>query len=232
MKAILLAAGLGTRLKPLTDTVPKCLVPIAGKPLLQIWLEKLSVAGIGPCLVNTHYLPEMVRSFAETNQSAKKVKLVHEEVLLGTAGTLRKNLDFFCGEDGMLIHADNYCEADLREFVHAHKKRPKNCLMTMMAFRTNTPESCGILEVDSSGIVIGFHEKVENPPGNLANGAIYIIGTELLGRLASNWHNESDFSNGIIPDLVGSIYVYETNQVFADIGSMKSYIEIKAMFSR
>jgi mannose-1-phosphate guanylyltransferase len=123
MRAILLAAGFGTRL-PLTNTMPKCLVPIHGQPLLGIWLERLTQAGIGPFLVNTHYLADQVEQFIAASPYRDQVTLVHESTLLGTAGTLMANLDFFQGEDGLLIHADNYCLADFREFMEAHRQRP------------------------------------------------------------------------------------------------------------
>ena len=180
MRALLLAAGLGTRLRPMTDTTPKCLVPVGDKPLLQIWLERLSEAGIGPFLINTHYLAEQVHEFIQSSPYRNQVTLVHEPKLLGTAGTLIRNLDFFQGEDALIIHADNYCLADFRAFKQAHEKRPAPCLMTMMTFQTDDPQSCGIVEVDDIGVVTGFHEKVKNPPGNLANGAIYILSKSML----------------------------------------------------
>ena len=124
MRALLLAAGLGTRLRPLTDTMPKCLVPIHGKPLLGIWLERLSNAGVGPFLVNTHYLSDQVRNFLANNVCVDQISVVEEAELLGTAGTLRANLTFFAGEDGMLIHADNYCLANFDDFLRAHQNRP------------------------------------------------------------------------------------------------------------
>ena len=93
MRALLLAAGLGTRLRPITDTIPKCLVPINGAPLLQIWLERLTEAGIGPFLINTHYLEEQVKTFLEESAFLERAKLIHENYLLGTAGTLIENLD-------------------------------------------------------------------------------------------------------------------------------------------
>ena len=129
MRALLLAAGLGTRLRPLTETLPKCLVPIKGHALLGIWLERLQRAGIGPFLINTHYLSGLVESFVEGSPHRDMVNLVHEPELKGTAGTLLQNLDFFGGEDAMLIHADNYCLADLSAFVRAHRNRPADCLM-------------------------------------------------------------------------------------------------------
>lgn len=223
MKAILLAAGFGTRLRPLTNSIPKCLVPIKNKPLLQRWLEQLNEAGIGPFLVNTHYLPEQVEAFIEYSHFRDQVTLVHESELLGTAGTLMANLDFFQGEDGMLIHADNYCQADFKAFVQSHLERPKECLMTMMTFQASNPSSCGIVELDERGVVIDFHEKVASPPGKLANGAVYILSNELLKRMSENLIGVNDFSTEVLKHLVGKIYTYETSDVFLDIGTPETY---------
>lgn len=223
MRAILLAAGLGTRLRPLTNTIPKCLVPIKGEPLLGIWLERLAQAGMGPFLVNTHYLAEQVEAFIAASPHRKQVRLVHESNLRGTAGTLITNLDFFQGEDGMLIHADNFCLADIRAFVQAHRQRPPECMMTMMTFRTDTPSTCGIVELDERGVVIGFHEKVANPPGNLANGAVYILSSELLESMGTELRTVKDFSTEVLHRFVGRIYSYQTSEIFLDVGTPESY---------
>ena len=134
MKVLLLAAGLGTRLRPLTDFTPKCLVPIKGQALLGIWLDRLTAAGFGPFLINTHYLSEQVNEFIAASGHAAHVTLVSEPILRGTAGTLIDNLDFFEGQDGLVIHADNYCLADFHAFLKAHQTRPSHCEMTMMTF--------------------------------------------------------------------------------------------------
>ena len=223
MRAILLAAGCGTRLRPITNTIPKCLVPIKGKPLLEIWLDRLTLAGIGPFLVNTHYLADQVDGFIEVSRYKDQVTLVYEPELHGTAGTLIENLDFFKGQDGILIHADNYCLADFSAFVHAHEGRPAECVMTMMTFRTDTPSTCGIVELDERGVVIGFHEKVAKPPGNRANGAIYILSSELLERLEADLQSVKDFSTEVLNRFISRIYTYETKEVFLDIGTPESY---------
>lgn len=223
MKAILLAGGLGTRLRPLTNKVPKCLVPIYGKPLLQIWLERLSAAGISDFLVNTHHLSDQVDRFVCESSFRDRVALVHENELLGTAGTLIENYAFFQEEDGMLIHADNYCLADFGAFLKAHESRPSRCLMTMMTFRTDDPSSCGIVEVNDVGTVVGFHEKTDNPPGNLASGAIYILTAELLKQLISTQARLVDFSTQVLPRYVGQIFSYETTEVLIDVGTPQSY---------
>jgi mannose-1-phosphate guanylyltransferase len=223
MRALLLAAGLGTRLRPLTQTTPKCLVPIKEQALLGIWFERLSQAGIGPFLVNTSYLAPRVQAYVATSPYSRQVTLVHEDVLLGTAGTLVANLDFFQGQDGLLIHADNYCLADFGEFLRAHEQRPSGCVMTMMTFRSETPSSCGIVEVAANGVVVGFHEKVANPPGNLANGAVYLLSAELLRTMANELRSATDFSTEVLPKFVGRIFTYETREVFMDIGTPETY---------
>ena len=223
MKAILLAAGFGTRLRPLTDTTPKCLVPIKGIPLLEIWLNRLSEAGVDSFLINTHYLHEQVKEFIKKSSYNDKVTLFYEPKLLGTAGTLNANIDFFKGEDGMLIHSDNYCLADLNAFIDAHRKRPSECLITMMVFHTDTPSSCGIVELDEKRIVTKMHEKISNPPGNLANGAVYILSKELLFLLRDKLNHVSDFSTEVLNHCMGRIYTYETSELFIDIGSPEAY---------
>jgi mannose-1-phosphate guanylyltransferase len=223
MKALLLAAGFGTRLSPLTNTVPKCLVKIKGKPLLSIWLERLVLANIGPFLINTHYLANQVDAYIEGSPYSELVTLMYERKLCGTAGTLISNLDFFEYKDCLLIHADNYCLADFNEFKQAHMSRPSRCLMTMMTFRTSDPSSCGIVELDDQGVIIGFHEKKQNPPGDLANGAVYILSSELLKILASDFSTATDFSTEIINRFIGYIYSYETKAIFIDIGTPENY---------
>jgi mannose-1-phosphate guanylyltransferase len=221
MKALLLAAGLGTRLRPLTDRIPKCLVPIRGKPLLDIWLENLYAAGIGPILVNTHYLAAVVEEHLLQSLHRSQVLTVYEPKLLGTAGTIRANAAFFAGDDGMVVHADNYCNFDFRKLLLAHETRPRNCAITMLTFRTATPQSCGIVELDSKGVITAFHEKVSNPPSDLANGAIYVFSREAIKWIQES--DVSDLSTEVIPRFIGQIYSYECDGILEDIGTPQAY---------
>jgi mannose-1-phosphate guanylyltransferase len=164
-----------------------------------------------------------VEQFIAASPYRDQVTLVHEPTLLGTAGTLMANLDFFQGEDGLLIHADNYCLADFREFMEAHSQRPPQCLMTVMAFRTPTPSSCGILELDDQGVVVGFHEKVANPPGDLASGAIYLLSDQFLEFAKSQLSKANDFSTEVLPQFLGQIYTHQTITTFIDVGTPENY---------
>jgi mannose-1-phosphate guanylyltransferase len=230
MKTLLLAAGLGTRLRPLTEHTPKCLVPIGGQPLLDIWLKRLDAAGCGPFLINTHYKAEQVDAFVEANALRDRITLFREPILLGTAATLIANLDFFDGEDALVLHADNYCLADFRAFIDAHRARPAGCLMTMMTFRSQTPSSCGIVTLDDRGVVTAFDEKPEHPKDNLANGAIYLLSAELLESFRRTPHVK-DFSTEILPALPGRIFTYETPEILLDIGTPQSYAQANATHS-
>jgi mannose-1-phosphate guanylyltransferase len=222
MKVILLAAGLGTRLRPITENTPKCLVQIKGKPLLEIWINNLNSVGLDKILVNTHYLSNKVENFI-LNNNFKNIYISNEKKLLGTAGTIFANLDFIDNQDLLLIHSDNYTLTDLNAFIDAHNKRPKSCLMTMMTFRTDDPSSCGIVETDKQNVLIGFHEKVKNPPTNLANCAVYLLSSEFIKIIVENYRFATDFSTEILPYFIGKIFTYEIKDFFIDIGNITSY---------
>jgi len=180
---------------------------------------------MGPFLVNTHHLAEKVTAYVRLSEYTDQVSLTHEPELLGTAGTLIANLGFFGGKDGLLIHADNYCHPDFSEFMRAHQQRPAECAMTMMTFRTDNPSSCGIVELDDRGVVVRFHEKVENPPGNIANGAVYILSGSFLQTLDAEFKEVTDFSIEILPLFVGKIFTYEAKNIYLDIGTPEAYLQ-------
>ena len=227
MKAILLAAGLGTRLLPLTKNIPKCMMPINGKPLLEIWIEKLVKANITEILINTHYLAGIVENYVSTSKYKNICKIVYEENLHGTAGTLFKNKDFINNEDCILIHADNFCQEELSNFINAHKNRPKKCLFSILCFRTSSPSECGIVLKNKSNVLLNFYEKQENPPGNLASGAIFLLSPEFLKEFENKFSNCYDFSKEIIPNFKKKIFIFETKEKFIDIGTIENYNKIK-----
>lgn len=222
MKALLLAGGYGTRLHPITQSLPKCLVPINGEPLLKIWIEKLVKVGVTKILINTHYLDEIVRKFVESSPHKQIIELVYEKELLGTAGTLIQNLDFFQNSDGFVIHADNYCEDDLTEFMNAHLKRPAGCDMTMMAFEVEDGSKFGTLVTDDENKVIEFYEKDKNSRYKIANAAIYLMSKSMFFKL-KNYKGAFDISLNIIPHFLGKIYMYKSKKRIVDIGTIESY---------
>ncbi|MDB5813320.1 MAG: mannose-phosphate guanylyltransferase [Rhodocyclales bacterium] len=222
MRALLLAAGFGTRLRPITDTIPKCLVPIHGKPLLAYWLDSLLTAGVERILVNTHYLPDAVYAFIQASPWRARVDLVHEEQLLGTGGTVLRNRDFFRDEAFMVAHADNLTRFDVAAFMSSHRKRPSGVDVTMMSFDTDMPWTCGIVEENDEGMVIGFYEKSSNPPGNRANAAVYIFEPAVIDFLASLGKDVIDLSLEVIPHYLGRMHCFHNADYHRDIGSPES----------
>ncbi len=222
-QAILLAAGFGTRLKPLTDKIPKCLIPINGVPLLDIWLQQLSRVGIERFFINTHYMAGSVVDFVQNHELAEKIVLFHEPNLLGTAGTVRAIVSKFNLQDETLLvaHADNLCLCSWQDFIAM--QQCEDHILTMMAFETDSPRSCGILEVDGNSMLRQFHEKVAEPPGNLANAAVYIFKPAVLQLLDSLDASENDLSINVLPKLIGKIKVWPTDGYLRDIGTPESY---------
>ena len=227
LKALLLCAGFGTRLRPLTLEEPKCLMKITGTPLLGLWLRKLEKCGFNEVLINTHYLSEKVNDYLKKMPKNNKIKIktTYEEKLLGTAATLMENKNFFKDSTGFLIHGDNLTNFKLSELLNAHKNRESNCLLTMLTFNSRNPSHCGIVETDENGILKDFHEKVKNPPSNRANAAVYTFDYELIEFLSSLSIQKVDFSKDIIPKLIGRIQAYHTNDFFIDIGTKESLEE-------
>jgi mannose-1-phosphate guanylyltransferase len=219
VKALLLAAGLGTRLCPLTDDWPKCLMPIGDRPLLEYWLETLYLTNVNGVLVNLHHHSEIVQDFLNRSRFEGWVSSVSEESLLGTAGTLRANKVYFKNSTTLLVHADNWCQCDFADFLNYHlKHRPKNCSITMMTFESPTPETCGIVETNAEGVVFAFHEKTKNPPGNRANGAVYLLEPEVL-RWINEHPDKSDFSTEVLPHFLGKIGTWNNDGIHRDIGA-------------
>ena len=223
IKALVLAAGVGSRLRPITLNTPKCLVKIDQKCLLQIWLEKLSFLGCKDVLINTHYLHDQVNEFLSQYQvKDMNISVVHEKKLLGTAGTLIENIDFFKNSLGLVLHADNMTDDNLQNIFHEHSKKHQNCILTMLTFKTTTPKTCGIVLTNQEGIVESFHEKEDHPPGNIANGAIYCFDEEFQEFIKKIFPKPFDISKDIVPLLIGKIQTCYTNKTFMDIGNPKS----------
>ena len=220
LRALILAAGHGSRLRPLTLKTPKCLVEVGGQPLLYNWLKKLEQINCERTLINTHHLPDKVDSFIKDySRGSMKVESIFEPDLLGTFGTLYANRSWFKDRIGMLIHGDNFTKTNLIEFLDAHNSRPKECLLTMMTFKTSTPKSCGIVETDKNDVMIDFHEKINYPPSNHANGAVYLFDNNFIDWIEGKQFNGNDFSLDVLPLLKNKVKIWRTNEYFIDIGT-------------
>ncbi len=221
-RALILAAGLGSRLRPITESIPKPLMPIFGRPLLEYWLEILWKNEVRDVVVNYHYMPDLMRSFLSRERFEGWVTGFYEPDLLGTAGTVREVLRRSSDRPLLLLHGDNLCSCDFNDFLTFHdQRRPKLASMSMMTFRTESPKECGIVELDDDGLVIAFHEKVAHPPSSLANAAIYVIDRPVQDWILNNCKG-TDFSADVVPNFLGHIATWENRGTLIDIGTIKN----------
>ena len=224
MKAFLLAAGLGTRLRPLTETTPKCLVPIKGKPLMEWWLALFAKHGVTEVLVNTHYLADAVRGFIgawNSGGASPVVKEFYEVTLLGSGGTVAANRDFVGDDEDFLIcYADNLTDVDLTAFQKFH--RTHDGILSMALFNTNRPRECGIAALDESGRIVEFVEKPARPKSNLANAGLYIARKRIFDYLPQD-RVPLDFGKDVLPQLIGKMYGWQTEGYLLDIGTIENY---------
>ncbi|MEE2662065.1 MAG: nucleotidyltransferase family protein [Pseudomonadota bacterium] len=219
--AIVLAAGQGSRLKPLTNDWPKCLMPIHGVPILEYWLSDLIASSVSPIIVNTHYHAQLVADYLSRPRFNSIVQQYYEANLLGTAGTIRALSNKLLKGPTLIIHGDNWCEFPLINLVNFHTHtRPTECPISMLTFDTDTPETCGILELDSKNIVQQIYEKKVGNFGTTANAAVYVIEPEVVHWIVENKSN--DFSTDVLPAFLGRIATIHNTGFHYDIGSAPS----------
>lgn len=220
MKAFILAAGGGTRLKPITDHTPKCLVPIQGVPLLSIWLQICRQAGINHVLINLHAHAKGIRQFLETSDHGVDIRIAEEESLLGSAGTLRANREFVAGEELFWVfYADVLNRADLRGMLKLHQQRQP--VATLGVYQVSDPRRCGIVSTRADGTIDGFVEKPEEPVGDLAFSGLMIGTSALLDVIPDAV--PADIGFHVLPKLTGHMVAFPIKDYLIDIGTMENY---------
>ena len=219
MKAFLLAAGVGSRLRPITNTIPKCMVVIDGQPLLDIWLDAFDRAGIDEVLVNLHHLPDVVRHHIAGRTGPPAVRTFFEPELQGSAGTLIANREWVDGEESFLVcYADNLTDFDLRSLVQAHREH--NAIATLTVFHSERPWAGGVVEIDA-GRVIGFVEKPAKPVSDLTNAGMYAFHPSVLDEI--DGMPPKDIGFDLLPRLVGRARAVLVDGYFRDIGTADAY---------
>ena len=219
MKAFLLAAGIGSRLRPITDTMPKCMVPIDGRPMLDIWLDALGNAGADEVLINLHYLPDVVCRHLDGRTGPPDVRTFFEQDLLGSAGTLKASRAWVEADDMFLAcYADNLTDFDLRSLVQAHQEL--GALATLTAFHSDHPSTGGVMELDESGTMTSFTEKPDNPVSDLVNAGMYAFHPAVLHEIGDP---PRDIGFDLLPRLVGRAKVVPVEGYFRDIGTVAAY---------
>ena len=225
MKAFLLAAGLGTRLAPLTDHIPKCLLPIRGQPLLGIWLELLRRGGINEVLINLHAHADAVRTYLGGANHGLKMRLFDEPTLLGSAGTLAANRSWVDSEEFFWVcYADVLTNLSLEEMLRFHLRH--GGAATLGVYEVPDPSCRGIVAVDQEKRITQFIEKPRVPPSNLAFSGILIATPALLDAIPATL--PADLGFDVLPHLVGRVFAYPVQNYLIDIGTPENYQKAEA----
>jgi mannose-1-phosphate guanylyltransferase len=220
MKAFLLAAGVGSRLRPVTDVTPKCMLAIGDRPLLDLWLDEFDRAGVDEVLVNLHHLPDVVRRHIAGRAGPPAVRAFFEPELLGSAGTLLANREWVQGEDLFLAcYADNLTDFDLQSLVKAHREHGP--VATLTVFHSPNPSAGGVVEVDVAGRVVGFAEKPAEPVSDLVNAGMYAFHPSVLDEIEGA--PPRDIGYDLLPRLVGRARAVPVGGYFRDIGTIDAY---------
>jgi len=221
MKAFLLAAGHGTRLKPYTDLMPKCLLPIRGTPMLAIWLSLCRRYGVSEVLVNTHAHAAAVTEFIRTWRHGVEVTVREEPELFGSARTLGANRQWIGRDDAFWVfYADVLTNANLSAMRDFHC--PQSAA-TLGVYSVPDPERCGIVTVDQEHVVTEFVEKPSRPKSRLAFAGILIGTPRLLDAIPEK--SGADIAFDVLPHLVGRMRAYVIPEYVIDIGTPENYQE-------
>jgi NDP-sugar pyrophosphorylase family protein len=232
-KAMILAAGEGTRLKPFTLTKPKVMVPIGGRPLIEYTLEWLKSFGVTKVAINLHYLGQLIADYlGDGNRFGLIITYSYEEDLLGTAGGPKKLEPFFAKDRFILVYGDILTNLDLRQMLDKHLN--SGAMATMALFTAPNPHEVGIVEVDCFGRILNFVEKPTHgtKTGDLANGGIYILEPEIFDYIPLGY---ADFGFHIFPSLLRHgipLYGYkvEGGEYLIDVGSTEKYAQANKDF--
>jgi mannose-1-phosphate guanylyltransferase len=225
MKAFLLAAGLGSRLLPLTSATPKCMVIIDDRPLLDVWLDTFDRAGIDEVLVNLHHLPDVVHRHIAERSGPPAVRTFFEPDLLGSAGTMAANRHWVDGEEMFLAcYADNLTDFDLRSLIDEHREH--DAIATLTVFHSEMPSAGGVVEVNDDGTVVGFEEKPATPACDLTNAGMYAFHPSVLGEITGPAPKDIGFH--LLPQLVGRARAMVVQGYFRDIGTVDAYRRARA----
>jgi mannose-1-phosphate guanylyltransferase len=220
MKAFLLAGGHGTRLRPITDSIPKCLVPIRGRPLLDIWLNLCARSGITEVLINLHAHSQEIERHLQRKDSPVGVRLIHEEQLLGSAGTLAANRAWIGSDPAFwILYSDVLTNMNLRRMSEFH--RAHQGIATLGLYQVPDPSRCGVAVTDREGVIIGFEEKPQTPRSNWVFSGLMVAGPEIFDLIPPCI--PADIGFHLLPRLLGKTYGYPIADYLLDIGTVSNY---------
>ena len=217
MKAMVLAAGLGTRLKPITFEVPKPMVPVLDRPVMAHIVGLLHSQGFDDLIANVHHYPDTIRDYF-----GDRLTYRHEDELLGTAGGVRNVADFFGDEPVVVVSGDALTDLDLTALVERHKSA--GGIATLTVQKVPDTREYGVVIHDSEGRIQGFQEKPEPAEAlsDLGNCGIYCFSPEIFDFFPEEPF--ADWAQDVFPALLENdvpFHVHEIESYWNDVGSLE-----------
>jgi NDP-sugar pyrophosphorylase family protein len=231
MKAMILAAGEGTRLRPLTDKLPKPMVPLGNKPLLEYTLALLARHNIRDIVINLHYCPDVVQAyFGDGSAWGVRVTYSFEPELLGTAGAIKKLESFWSGPF-LVVYGDNLTDCDLTRFVEFH--RSTGGLFTLALYWREDVHQSGVVALAADDRITRFVEKpsADQAPSHWVNAGLMVAEPRLLDFIPAG--RPSDFGREVLPDLLArgeKAYGYRMTEHLWWTDTLDDYEELKRQF--
>jgi NDP-sugar pyrophosphorylase family protein len=233
MKAMVLAAGLGTRLRPLTEDKPKCLVPLAGRPLIGWTLEWLRRAGVTECVINLHYLPEKVQQFVGDGSGyGLRVTYSYEPELLGTAGAVNKVASFF-DTPFYVIYSDNFSQWDIRKLKFEYER--SNSIGTVAVHWREDVTQSGMVEFDQNNRILRLVEKPkpEGVTSHYVNAGFYYLNPRVLNYIPEG--KPCDFAFHVFPEMLRAreeMHAVKMEEPIIGIDTIESYNRANELASK
>lgn len=227
LKAMVMAAGMGSRLEPITLKLPKPLIPVMNRPLMDIILSQLHNIGVNEVISNTYYLANQIIDRYKSNKLGIKFNYIKETELSGTAGGVKKCQFFFDeGEDFIVISGDVLTTADIKEGIEIHKKSGAIATIGVKQVPHELVSHFGVVVTDEKGYITEFQEKppLEDAKSNLINTGIYIFNYKIFDFIPENTFY--DFAKNVFPSIMDSglkINTYTHMGYWSDIGSIDQY---------
>lgn len=233
MKAVLLSAGLGERLRPITDNMPKVMVPLAGKPLLQYTVEALKAVGVSEFYLNIFYKGEVIKNhFGNGEKFDVSITYLEEPSLWGTGYALKQMRRWLADGEFLIVYGDKYLEFDFVKFFNWHKQ--KNGFAGIVVGETKNPLGAGIMMLDDNQRIIKFKEKPKPDEvfSNISNKGICIFKPEIFDHIPDD--EQYDIGHHLIPALISSdlpIYGYWSSEKIIDMGTPEKYYQLNKELS-
>lgn len=226
MKALFLAGGFGSRLRPITNYLPKPMVPVMGKPLLERNIERLKQYGVDEIVLSTCYKPKSIEKYFKDGRNfGVKISYITEDQPLGTAGAI-KNAQKFFDDTFLVFNADILSDIDISDMIRFHKE--KKAVATIAATQVEDVSAYGVIEYDKNGYITAFKEKPkpEETTSNLINAGVYIFEPEVLNEIPAG--RAVSVERETYPLLLqkgASMAVYNRCSYWLDLGTPAKYLQ-------